>query len=158
MADIGFQCKLSVNDGAANIAVDFTGHTLVVLPSHEVGEKEVTEHSQADNVRRFIPTLVDSGKMKVEFNYKNTLLTRLRALLAKRKIGPSTPKVAQTWVITAPEVEAAGTTAAGEDPQKFTFEGWVSKIDEMPFERDGELVLKAEIRVNGPMTVTVGGE
>ena len=158
MADIGFQVKLSVNDGALNVQVDFTGHTLVVLPPSESGEKEVTEHSQADNVRRFIPTLIDAGKVKVEFNYTNTLMTRLRALLGKKKIGPSTPKVAQQWVITAPEVEAAGTTAAGEDPQKFTLTGWLCKIDEMPFERDGEMVLKGEIRVNGPMTVTVGGE
>ena len=144
MADIGFKAGLTVNDGAANAHAAFPGGVVFTLPSREVGKAESTAHDQADFYRRWLPTLIDSGVLKGEINFLAAQYARLDGLLTSR--------ASKEWKLTAPPTASTGSGV----PQAFTFNGFVSKLDETPFEREGVLMIKFEVTVSGTWTITGG--
>lgn len=150
MADIGFNASLTVNDGAAQAQTAFPNDVLVTLPAREVGSQETTKHGQGDRYRRKVPTLTDPGVLKVETYYDHTTYTRLDALLGQQNVPTSAVPVA--WVVKAPQGVPGGPTT----PQQFQFNGFVSKLDELPFEREGIMVIKFEVTLSGPWTITPG--
>lgn len=140
---IGFKVALSVTDGVADAETPFSsGLTLVVLAGQEYGEVETTDHNQANDIKQFDPTLLDPGTTKVELKATAANITRVRALR----------KITKTWKITAP----AGTAFGATTPQSFSATGWVKKVDETPFEREGEVMFKFEIRMKSDWTVAGG--
>ncbi len=172
--DIGFRAKLSVNDGfplltggdpADNAFVEFPGLLNFGFPKRKVGEKDVTAHdnltvvdgkSVPDYHKVYIPTLIESDMVPVEGHYTAATFRRLDALLGRKKIGPTDPKVVPQFVLTAPPVEAAGKVAAADLPQKLTVYGYVASLEGPTFGKEDEMVLKFEVRVNGRPAVADG--
>lgn len=148
---IGFKVTLKLNDGGTGADPGGTltaipGNAIVTLPSREIGEVDDTDHDQTDFYERVIPGLIKSGNLKFECKYSHGNYTRLNNVFEKRKL--------YTWEITAPIGVASGAVTG----QKFTVSGFLKKIDEMPFEREGTMMMKAEVRLSGTWTVDPGAD
>jgi hypothetical protein len=139
---IGFKAKVSVTDGVSDAATEFDGLSVVTLPSQEAGEVETTDHGQTNYIKQFTPTLIDPGTLKIEIKASASNITRARALL----------RVPKTWKVTAPQTTEFGATT----PQSYSVSGWLKKIDEIPFEREGIVMVKIEVRVTSDWTVAGG--
>jgi hypothetical protein len=140
---IGFGVKLAVNDGPNGAYRDFDGTTLVVVPARELGEQESTSHD-ADGSKDFEALLSDEGTLKLEVNYNHAQLARLHTLYNGR--------VKRQWQVRAPQGVAAGRLTG----QVIVFTGFLKKIDEMAFEREGMLMNKIEVRVTKRPVLTPG--
>lgn len=135
---IGFTCKLEVNDGAADAFQTVSEAVMITLPAEEIGEAEITTLGQQDGssnpdpVRRFMGTLEDPGVLKCSAQFNKALLVRLRTLKHKTK----------TYKITTPDEDPGAPTvnlvASGD--------GFMRKIEEVGFEKDGVVEIKFEVR------------
>lgn len=141
MPQLGFKAKLSITDGTEG-AYSPVGKTVTIkLPEFDVTDHEHAEHDQEDYEYRLVPGLVKSSRLTVEAYYTPELYARIYALR----------RVRHDFQVEQPE------DAAGEDdPQVFTFEGYVSKGGGSTFERDGLTMFAFEVSVSGPWTITGG--
>lgn len=150
MAVIGFTGSLSVNDGASNAQAVIDQTTMITLPSQDTATVEASYLGMTDPYKEFLPGLTDSGVLGFECNYTSATYTRLAALLGKKGHTTRIPSsgTAVTWKVTAPDEDAGGAGTA----QSFTFGGILTKI-EMSMEVEAVMKIKAEVKVNGKITV-----
>lgn len=134
--EIGFQCGLSVNDGAADADTPFHDHATVTLPDLDITVHEYATHGQEHFFWRNLPGMIKSGTLKVEMYYSAAQYTRVRTLAVGRAV--------KTWIVSQPE------HAAGEDdPQEFPIEGFISKLPGHTYERDGITMFSFELTPSG---------
>lgn len=120
--------------------------TSVMAPAAEFSEAETTNLSVTDSFKTFIPTLADGGNVSFECNYSKAQVAALYAILGKFDNG--TAKM--TWEIGAPDEDGAGAGTA----QKFTFQGFLKKLEPATFTPEGVAKLKGDIRVVGAITLS----
>jgi hypothetical protein len=149
----GFQAKLAVDDGGTGAvpggtSTKFSGLTTFSLPALEAGMMDVTERDQddgggtpvADPYERKGPTgLIAIGTTKGEMKYTKANYQRLQALLQKSAGGSL-----YTFVLTSPDDQSTPGT-----PVKLTTtaKGYVSKVDEIKFEKGNPTMIPFEITV-----------
>jgi hypothetical protein len=145
MADsiIGFRTKVSVNDGASDAEQFFTKAMTVNLPAREIGEYEEKVLNTANKNRTYRPTLIDNGTVTVEGYFSKTEYARLVALLGIE---------GKTWKLYSPDEDGATATVT---PGVYTLAGFLKKIGEAKFEKDKEVSVSFELRVNS-VTVADG--
>ncbi len=145
----GFQATLEVDDagtGAASggASTKFSGLTTFNLPSLEAGKFDATELDQknggnVDPYEREEPTgLIKMGPIKGEMKYTKANYQRLQALLEKAALGDR----GYTFIATTPDdLSTPGT------PVKLTgtWDGWVSKLDDVKFEKGNPVLIPFEI-------------
>lgn len=137
----GFQATLEVNDGASSASVKFAGNVTFNLPALEATKFNATELDQqassvADPYERELPTgLITIGATKGEIKYLKSNYTRLQALLGVR---------GKTFIITTPDDQ---TTPGTPVKMTCTFTGFVSKLDDVKFEKNNPVMIPFEITV-----------
>lgn len=137
MADsiIGFKAVLTVTDGVANAAQSFSKAVTIQIPAREYGEYEEKCLVTATKDRKFRPTLVDNGTMTCTSYFNRADYIRMVALLGVE---------GKTWKLTPPDEDGTGVIVA----QTQILEGWLKKIGEVVFEKDKEVMVTFELRVN----------
>ena len=144
MANVAFGTKLSVNDGASQVYVDFDGVTKVTLGSRDITKSNTDNLYQADNYKRWISNkLIDCKEWKVEIQFTETNVERLEALLG---LEWQTTSVHTNFKLTTPN------PTGSENGKIFAQDGFVSKIDDAPFEKEGVMFYSFEITVTGPLS------
>jgi hypothetical protein len=150
MAVIGFTAALSVNDGSSNAQQEIDQVTMITLPSQDTAVVEASYLGMTDPYKEFLPGLTDSGVLGFECNYSKATYNRLVALVGKQKHTTRIPASGTNveWEITAPDEDAGGAGTA----QTFTFNGILTKL-EVNVEVEAVMKIKAEVKVNGKITV-----
>lgn len=143
MAQLGFQCALSVNDGVADAQQAVTDKLAqFTLPDREATVHAHVNHGQADAIERIILGIIKQTPMKVELFYDATTWQRFNTMFLARAL--------KTWECSEPD------QAGSYTPLKIAFSGGVSKMPGHAFERDGITMFSVEVHPSGPWTVTGG--
>lgn len=137
MADsiIGFKAVLSVNDGVAGAQQTFAKAIKLNFPAREVGEYEEKVLVTPTRNRTFRPTLVDNGTVTCEGYFNRADYIRMVALLGVE---------GKVWKLTPPDEDGTGAIVA----QIQTLDAWLKKLAEVTFEKDKEVMVSFELRVN----------
>lgn len=145
----GFQAQMAVDDGgnggaSGGTSTKFSGLTTFGLPALEAGTFEATELDQDDGgtptpapdpYERLAPTgLIKVGPVPGEIKYTKANYQRLQKLVSKK---------GYTFVLTTPDDQTSGS------PVKLTatFTGFVSKVDQVKFEKTNPTTIPFEITV-----------
>lgn len=138
---IGFRAKLSVNDGAGSppAQAEFTKAIKIMIPAREYGEYEEKVLTTPTKDRKFYPTLIDNGTCSCEGYFTKAEYTRLVALLGVQ---------GKVWKVIPPDEDGTGVQTA----QTQILDGWLKKVGEVTFEKDVEVKVAFDIRVNGITT------
>lgn len=144
MATTGFGAKIQVQTNGSTW-VDIADGVTLGLPKPEVGEAEYTHLAQADRYRRYLPTLIEAGVVPFECDYAKATVLQLDPLLGVAKVTTNDVK----WKITGPDEDGAGAVTA----VTFTFNGFLQKLDYGDPEKDEILIIKGEVRIDGPITI-----
>lgn len=148
----GFQAQMSVDDAGTGAAVGgadtkFSGLTTFNLPSLEAGKYEATELDQqvtsvADPYERELPTgLIKIGPTKAEIKYTKANFQRLQSLLGVRD---------HVYKLISPDDL---TTPGTPVKMTVTLVAFVSKLDEVKFEKGNPIMIPFEITVQQKPTV-----
>lgn len=153
----GFQAQAEVDDGGTGAAsgatsTKFAGLTTFNLPSLEAGKFDATELDQKvstdpDPYERELPTgFIKVGPVKGELKYTKANYQRLQSLLQRAALGDR----GYTYILTSPDdLTTPGT------PVKLTvtIEAFVSKVDEIKFEKGNPVMIPFEITTRSKPTV-----
>ncbi len=149
----GFQAQMAVDDAGTGAALGgastkFSGLTTFNLPSLEVGKFDATELDQQvsaapDPYERQHPTgLIKIGPTKAEIKYTKANYLRLQALLIKGR--------GYTFILTSPDdLSTPGTPVL----MTVTLVGFISKIDDVKFEKTNPTMISFELTVQQKPTV-----
>lgn len=142
MADsiIGFRARFSVNDGAANAEQFFDKTVKLNLPAQEVDEYEEKTLYTAHRNRIYRPTLRNNGMVSGESYFNKADYLRLKALLGVE---------GKVWKIYTPDEDGSTVTLV---PLVATLDGFLKKLAEVNFEKDVEVRVPFEFRVNSIVT------
>jgi hypothetical protein len=151
----GFQAQMAVDDagtGAApgGISTKFAGLVTFNLPSLEANKFESTELDQKkadgttpDGYERELPTgTIKIGQVKGSLHYTKANYLRLQKLIAAR---------GYTFILTSPDDLSASPTAT---LLTTTFTGFVSKIDDLKFEKGNPVEIPFEFTVQSQPAYT----
>lgn len=141
----GFQAQLKVDDGGTGAAFGgastaFSGLATFEIPELAAEKFDATELDQKDGASpdpymRELPTgLIKQGTTKCEQKYTKANYQRLVSLLQRGR--------GYTFVITAPDDQ---TTPGTPVVMTVTQKGWVSKVDEVKFEKSNPVMIPFEI-------------
>lgn len=150
----GFQTTFAVDDAGTGAApggasTRFKGLTTISLPSLEAGTFDSTELDQddggtptpaADPYERERPTgLIKVGKTKCEMTYTKANYQRLQSLLERGAAGGE-----YTFVLVTPDDQ---TVVPGPTKLTTNAKGFVSKLDEIKFEKGNPVMIPFEVTI-----------
>lgn len=148
-AIIGYSTKLELDAGVGTFT-EIPEVNMITLPSVESSVVETTHINQSTTWKDYTPGLTDGGSLSFECNFSTATYATLFGVKGRKKITTVIPPTGNDikWQITSPDEN--GATALGST--KFTFNGILTKLD-TSFEIEGKVVIKAEIKVCGAITV-----
>lgn len=143
----GFQAQLKVDDAgtgaaAGSASTAFSGLVTFALPKKSANKFNATELDQqtggnADPVERELPTgTITVGPTKCEVYFSKANYQRLDTLLGKR---------GYTFVLVSPDDLSNSPTAV---KLTTTFKGFISDLDEVKWDRNGEAKIPFELTVS----------